>query len=217
MDRPSVSFGENPVFHLKSRKEKNVSRPCVGKRLFGGANGTRTRDLYTASVALSQLSYSPMRLYCSRCDRLDSFPNRPTCNIIMELVRKVKCFFLVGGIFFSGGSGGKRRNPSGRRSAAETGPGGFSKSPRAENGKHQPQDHQQGDDKPQLNRGAVQQQSGPVAQGKTDDQPGHDDAEGEKHDAEGEPIADPLQSFQKQFQPGDLHLDAEFPPAKIAD
>src|SRR5690606_23440368 len=32
MDRPTVSFGENPVFHLKSRKEKNVSRPCVGKR-----------------------------------------------------------------------------------------------------------------------------------------------------------------------------------------
>ena len=41
--------------HGQSKKELSV--------FLGGDNGARTRDLLTASQALSQLSYTPMRIY----------------------------------------------------------------------------------------------------------------------------------------------------------
>ena len=51
---------------------KNPSILLEGFHLLSGAKGTRTLDLYNAIVALSQLSYSPVRLlfYCSEIGHL---------------------------------------------------------------------------------------------------------------------------------------------------
>ena len=45
----------------------------------GGAEGDRTPDLYTASVALSQLSYSPFIILCILC------LNRPNGFCVYDL------------------------------------------------------------------------------------------------------------------------------------
>jgi hypothetical protein len=62
--------------HASSRQANKKERLPYGKRpWFGGAEEDRTPDLNTASVALSQLSYSPMR------------PFRPTCVVVVEVRR----------------------------------------------------------------------------------------------------------------------------------
>ena len=68
--------------NLYFAKKKNTVKPLILQCFLNGDGGIRTHDLYTASVALSQLSYAP-----------ESDVSVKTLPIIQENTRSFNIFF----------------------------------------------------------------------------------------------------------------------------